>query len=55
MPKTPLGHWIQSHHLLGWCSSCPGRDVAEEAMAWRLWAAQQPEVAEEIRRQQPGD
>lgn len=52
--KTPLGHSIASHVLLGWCLHCPGRSVAEEVCAWQVWAGRLPHVAAEIRRQQPG-
>jgi hypothetical protein len=52
--KTPLGHPISSHHVLGWCGYCPGRTAAEELAAWQVWAASLPEVAEEVRRQQGG-
>ncbi|WP_381792974.1 hypothetical protein [Streptomyces niveus] len=34
--KAPLGHSIPSHRVLGWCSHCPGRSLAEELMAWQL-------------------
>ncbi|NDK24657.1 hypothetical protein FSY75_09245 [Streptomyces sp. TR1341] len=34
--KTPLGHSIPSHRVLGWCSLCPDRSPAEELMAWQL-------------------
>lgn len=35
---VPLGHSIASHNILGWCSYCPGRSVAYEVEAWRVWA-----------------
>jgi len=54
MERTPLGHPIGSHHLLGWCCLCPGRTAAEELAAWQVWAGNLPDVREEIRRQQPG-
>ncbi|MFJ6014470.1 hypothetical protein [Streptomyces sp. NPDC092952] len=34
--KAPLGHSIPAHRALGWCSHCPDRSLAEEAMAWQL-------------------
>ena len=34
--ETPLGHSTPSHHVLGWCSHCPGRSVAEELAAWQV-------------------
>lgn len=52
--RTPLGHSIAAHYLLGWCSLCSGRDVAQEAVAWRVWAGALPEVEAEIRLQQEG-
>ncbi|MFJ9985311.1 hypothetical protein ACIQUD_14985 [Streptomyces globisporus] len=35
-PATPLGHSTPSHHVLGWCSHCPGRSVPEELAAWQV-------------------
>lgn len=35
-PETPLGHSTPSHHVLGWCSHCPGRSVPEELAAWQV-------------------
>lgn len=54
-PKTPLGHSIPSHHVLGWCSRCPGRSAYEELAGWQVWAAALPEVREEVFRQQEGN
>ncbi|WP_030917406.1 hypothetical protein [Streptomyces sp. NRRL B-24720] len=34
--ETPLGHSTPSHHVLGWCSHCPGRSVPEELAAWQV-------------------
>jgi hypothetical protein len=53
--KTPWGHCIASHYLLGWCARCPGRDALEELAAWQVWAGTLPDVSEEISRQQGGD
>lgn len=35
-PATPLGHSTPSHHVLGWCSHCPGRSAPEELAAWQV-------------------
>lgn len=35
---TPLGHWLSSHGLFGWCALCPGRSGERELAAWRGWA-----------------
>lgn len=32
---VPIGHSDVAHRLLGWCSHCPDRDVAQECVAWR--------------------
>ncbi len=53
MDRTPLGHSIASHHILGWCCHCPGRTAAWELAAWQVWAGTLPEVRQEIDRQQP--
>ncbi|MER6828802.1 hypothetical protein ABT352_22670 [Streptosporangium sp. NPDC000563] len=38
--KPPLrGHSEAAHQLLGWCAHCEGRTEAQEATAWRGWAA----------------
>ncbi|WP_199570539.1 hypothetical protein [Streptomyces murinus] len=34
--KAPLGHSIPAHRVLGWCSLCPDRSLAEEVCAWQL-------------------
>ncbi|MEU4228289.1 hypothetical protein AB0F17_28680 [Nonomuraea sp. NPDC026600] len=37
---VPLGHSVAAHVIHGWCSHCggPGRSVAHEVEAWRVWA-----------------
>lgn len=34
--EIPLGHSTPSHRVLGWCSHCPGRSLAEEVAAWQV-------------------
>jgi hypothetical protein len=34
--EIPLGHSTPSHRVLGWCSHCPGRSLAEELAAWQV-------------------
>ncbi|WP_405848079.1 hypothetical protein OG211_12220 [Streptomyces niveus] len=34
--EIPLGHSTPSHRVLGWCSHCPGRSLAEEVGAWQV-------------------
>ncbi|WP_326814000.1 MULTISPECIES: hypothetical protein [unclassified Streptomyces] len=48
MASTPLGHSIPSHRVLGWCSHCPGRSLAEEVAAWQI-DAQERHAAEQAR------
>lgn len=52
--RIPLGHVIAAHHLFGWCLYCPGRTAAEELGAWWAWSTTVPEIADAIRRTQPG-
>ncbi|MFD9903913.1 hypothetical protein [Streptomyces sp. NPDC059063] len=33
---APPGHSRAGHRVHGWCSRCPGREVWEELLAWRL-------------------
>ncbi|MFF4900448.1 hypothetical protein [Streptomyces sp. NPDC001068] len=43
-PPTPAaehgpdlwGHSSAAHRVHGWCADCTGRDVAQEAVAWRV-------------------
>ncbi len=34
--QAPPGHSRAGHRVHGWCSRCPGREVWEELLAWRL-------------------
>ncbi|MEU9576269.1 hypothetical protein [Streptomyces chilikensis] len=45
-PKTeaPLGHSRVSHREIGWCGHCHGRDLAQEAAAWRILATLRDET-----------
>ncbi|GAA2948272.1 hypothetical protein ACFPN0_15220 [Kitasatospora cinereorecta] len=42
--KVPLGHSIPAHRVLGWCSHCPNRSLAEEVAAWQLDAQERHEA-----------
>lgn len=30
------GHSAAAHRVHGWCATCPGRDAAQETVAWRV-------------------
>lgn len=30
------GHSAAAHRVHGWCADCPGKDHAQEALAWRV-------------------
>ncbi|MFF1468043.1 hypothetical protein [Streptomyces mirabilis] len=30
------GHSASAHRVHGWCADCPGHDLAEETVAWRV-------------------
>lgn len=34
--RAPWGHSAAAHRVHGWCADCPGRDAAQEALAWRV-------------------
>ncbi|MFD5788584.1 hypothetical protein ACFWH1_18420 [Streptomyces sp. NPDC127037] len=36
LSHVPLGHSIPAHRVLGWCSHCPDRSLAQEVAAWQL-------------------
>lgn len=38
---VPFGHSTPSHRVLGWCSHCPNRSMAEELAAWQVNALDQ--------------
>ncbi|RPK58199.1 hypothetical protein EES44_24340 [Streptomyces sp. ADI96-15] len=42
--RVPLGHSIPAHRVLGWCSHCPDRSLAEEVAAWQLDAQERHEA-----------
>ncbi|MFF5968258.1 hypothetical protein ACFY64_31950 [Streptomyces collinus] len=43
---APLGHSIPSHRVLGFCTLCPGRTVAEELAAWQVHEEARHEAAQ---------
>lgn len=42
---APWGHSLAAHRVHGWCADCPGRDLAAEAVAWRVHENRRHEVA----------
>ncbi|MFI6496875.1 hypothetical protein [Nonomuraea typhae] len=35
---VPLGHSIAAHRIHGWCYLCADHTLAEEVLAWQVWA-----------------
>lgn len=40
VPDAPWGHSRATHRVHGWCAHCKGYTAADEAVAWRVWAAE---------------
>ena len=51
---VPLGHYIQAHHLFGFCASCRNKTYYDELSSWRIWSLSIPEISDVVRQIQEG-
>lgn len=56
-PEAPPGHSRSAHRVHGRCAHCKGYSAADEAVAWRVWAAElqaRQDAAAEAGGERPG-